>query len=330
MQQNKWTFVLCTPDSVLGDGIPPILECLDGYGLVPGPTRMVELSLDIIKGLYGGGTQWFIENPGGENVLFPLDLHEKLYELSPACLVMLSDPSGSACERTLEAKGKVWPEVSPAGTVRHLGENVVFNSMHCPDDPRSAAQELAVLVGREEVDRLLDITLTADKTLNKFLDFGAFADSVPVFQGWESTSFVAIANRVYRRLIQRICLLSPSTGMVIDNLTEAIRVLDRQRESFGAATTSKDRMLAVRPTVPEVHAALTRAASELEDSDFLKAVDTLAALHDVHGERNLDVLYRLQERGLYISQLEKVILGTHNYSFRPNVNTCGVYCEHGG
>lgn len=330
MQRNDWTFVLCTPDSVLGGSISSILECLEGYGIVPGPTRMVELNLDIIKGLYGGGTQWFIENPGGENVLFSLDLHEKLYELSPACLVMLSDPLGAACKRTLEAKGKVWPEISPEGTVRHLGENVVLNSMHCPDDPRSAEQELAVLVGQEEADRLREATLVTDKVLAELLGFSSFMDVVPVFQGWEATSFVAIANRINRRVIQRMCLLSRPSGVAISGLVEAVRILDRQRESFGAAMASKDRLLAVQSTMPEVQALLNCAASEIGRPEFFKAVDALADLHDLHGERNLDAIYGLQERGLYISQLEKVILGTHSYSFRPNDNTCGVYCGHGG
>ena len=190
-------------------------------------------------------------------------------------------------------------------------------------------QELAVLVGKEESGRLQDITLTADKTLTKLLDFDAFADAVPVFQGWESTSFVAIANRIHRRVIQRIFLLSRPGESAINGLAKAVRVLDRQRESFGDAMTSKDRMLSVRSTVPEIHAVLTHVASEIGDSDFLKAADALTALHDVHGERDLEAIYRLQDRGLYISQLEKAILGTHNYSFRPNVNTCEVYCKHG-
>lgn len=152
--EDTWTFVLTTPDAVIGDKFAAVVDILESQGLRSTMCRIIELNLDLIRGVYGGGTQWFIGNPGGEGVRFSLEFHERLYGVAPACLVMFHAAEGGAHQRALGVKGRTWPEISPAGTVRHLGENVVFNLIHSPDDPSAAWRELRVLVGADEAERL--------------------------------------------------------------------------------------------------------------------------------------------------------------------------------
>ncbi|MFD7507752.1 hypothetical protein ACFV5N_00160 [Streptomyces sp. NPDC059853] len=288
---------------------------------------MTELDLDLIRGLYGEGTQWFIQNPGGENVRFSLDLHEQLYGLAPACLIMLHRPAGAACRSALQAKGRVWPEISPGRTVRRLGENVVLNLIHCPDDPEAAAKELTVLVGSEEAERLPKLARTAGPTLTGLVGLRAFTDAAPTFHGWEATSFTAIANRLHRRVLQRLALSALDEEQE-PALARAVQVLDRQRMDISRAGTSQDRMLAAQPAVSEIRTTLSRAAAGQEDPVLLAGIEALAEHHDVHGARDLDAIHSLRSCGVYISPLETVIIGTHHYAFRPNEYTCKAYCDH--
>lgn len=152
---DTWAYVLVTPDAIVGDTFPAVVEVLRDHGLTPIACRTIALDVDLLKRLYGGsGTQFFVGNPGGADVRFPLDLHALLFSIAPACLLMLHRAGKPASRTLVDAKGAVWPEISPAGTLRHLGENAVFNAVHCPDDAVAAGRELAALVGEADARRL--------------------------------------------------------------------------------------------------------------------------------------------------------------------------------
>jgi nucleoside diphosphate kinase len=324
-----WTYVLVTPDAIVGDKLAALVEVLLNSGLTPTACRAVELNLELLRGLYGGrGTHFFVENPGGADVLFPLDLHALLYSTAPACLLMVHRPAGAACQTLVGVKGAVWPEISPPGTLRHLGENAVFNGVHCPDDAESASRELAALVGAPEAQRLRTINEFADGALLDLVSVESFRNGAPVFGGPQATSFPAIANRIYQRVIQRICFSGELDKSTVHGLARTADLLEEQRRALAGTRDGVERMRTARATVPAVATALTTAARAIEDQVFANGISALSHLYNLHGERDVESILAMTRRGLYLSPMEKVVVGSHHYAFRPNTHLCKVYCVH--
>src|SRR6185436_16379907 len=109
---------------------------------------------------------------------------------------------GDACRAMLRCKGKTRPELADPGTVRHVGENVIFNLVHCPDDTASARRELDLLLGPVEARRVRSLLPAADPRIGHLAGVAALRASLPAAGTPEAISFPAVANRIRRRVVQ--------------------------------------------------------------------------------------------------------------------------------
>lgn len=319
----SWTYALVTADSVIAGEVGTVVRAIHRHGLVPRACQLVQLDmLRMFCGPNAEDVDFLIENPGGKDVMFSLKMHDELYELAPACVVLIADPDGDACKRMLACKGATRPEQAAPGTIRHLGENVIFNFAHCPDDVPSARRELTNLLGAS-ADRLIELAHSADPVVERLLGIEATQAALPAFQGREATSFPAVANRLQRRIVQRVA--RESSGDVFPLLTSALTSLDDQRMAFERKSTSRERMLAALQWRAEIQAALAATAEAHGDPGLRAAVDALGAMYRLDGDRRLDVTEALRRHGVYVSALEAVIVRSHDYAFRPSDELTPIY-----
>jgi hypothetical protein len=94
----------------------------------------------------------------------------------------------------------------------------MLNLMHCPDDARAAEQELAVLLGDADGERLRELAATGDGEVEELVGLAALGPSLPATTGWEVLSFPAVANRIRRRALQRLALRFRNDPIALANL----------------------------------------------------------------------------------------------------------------
>lgn len=321
---QDWSYVLVTPDGVIGGALDGVISRLRQHGFIPGASLLVDLSVEAMQHVYREPS-WHISNPGYADVTFSWDMHGELYGLAPACLVMLFRPTAQACAAMLRCKGHTRPELSAPDTIRWSGENVIFNLVHCPDDPSSALRELAVLVGADSAARLGTVVRSDDPDLRGLLGVEALVGCLPAFSGWEAISFAAIANKLRRRVAQHLALAMHDNPDVLDILMAAQRRLVAEYSAITASPTSGARLELGRRTSPAVHASLAAAARHHGDEVVLGALGALAELYRLDGARNIENILAVSTRGVHFSQLERVILESHSYAFRPGRETLRIY-----
>lgn len=324
-KNDTWTYALLTPDAVIGDAVRSIVAHLREHELVPVVSRLIALDINRMQEFYGS-TRFRILNPGFEDFEFSWTMHDALYGMAPACLIMLSRSSGRACERLLKCKGYTRPEISPPGTIRRMGENVVFNLVHCPDDIASAVRELPILVGSPETERLLRYVLAPPELqLPQVVGVPALLECLPATGGWEAISFPVIANRLRGRLLQWLALklwTDTDAGLA---LSDVHSLLTAEREGVRAQMTSAERLVVAMSANARIHSGLAALAERIRDDVVLDAASALSELYDLHGERQPDAIFALADRGIYLSMLEKVIIESHTYAFRPNSEINALY-----
>jgi nucleoside diphosphate kinase len=317
-----WGYVLVTADAVLAGRLPWLAERLRAVGLVVhaalvipyGPRRMVSL--------YGvpEDSEFYVENKGGEDVTFSVDLHRRLYELSPAVLLIVSRPGCSTMEAVIEVKGSTRPEMSDDGTLRRMGENVIFNLVHAPDDFESACTELTNLLGAEAVARLID--LARPPLEPQLIGIDAALARLPAFSGPAATSFPMIANRIRDRVIQRLWL---GGGASDAELATGHTYLAEERAALEVAETSQEKLKQAMAANAAIEAALAAIAERHGAESLQQGLAALAALFDLEGARDHDAVLSLVNEDVYISPLEAIIVESHSYGFRPNVELSGIY-----
>lgn len=325
---DTWTFVLVTPDGVLGDALGRIIVCLRGHGLRPAACCLVELSIETMREIYLEDS-WHIDNPGYDDVDFSWDMHRELYELAPAYLIMLSRPDGGACEAMLRCKGNTRPEIALPGTIRWSTENVIFNFVHSPDDIRCAKRELALLVGPAALDSFISAARSETPDIDGLVGIDALNGCVPAFTGWAAVSYVAIANKIRRRIVQWLALATHRDGRCLGILSTTQRLLTAEAQSFATAATSARRLdLAVRGN-PIIHSHIAAVAGSCGSDTIIDGVNALDELYRLDGPRRVDAVLAMSGVGIYLSPLEKVIIESHSYSFRPGRELMALYANQG-
>jgi nucleoside diphosphate kinase len=324
--EDRWSYVLVTADAVVAGEIDWIVERLLAYGLAPRAGLVVPFGPRAMETLYGlpAGTPFFVEHPGGENVIFSLEIHDDLYRLSPACLLTLLRAEGDAGEALRGCKGNTRPELSTDGTLRSRGENVVFNLVHAPDGVEDATAELRRLFGSPSADALIEATL--DEARRPICDAASIHTRLPVLSGRDATSAPAIINRMRARILQHLWMAQPLAECA--GLIEAGRLLAAEREALSALSTSSERLLSAQAASPRIHAALSAVAADTGDAVIDSGLGALAALLELECPRCVVDVLALTARKVYLSPLEWVILRSHDYAFRPSDDLEPIFGRH--
>lgn len=263
-----WTFALITPDGVVSDAFESIVDLLQRNGFVVVTGRVLQLDLPTMMRVYRASEAVAPQN----------DPFARLYSSGPACLLLLHRANGDACATLTRCKGATRPDEAEPGTVRYLGENVVLNLLHCPDDPANATRELSILVGPEAAEQY-----RAAAASGVFRGAAALRTSLPATHGWEAISYPVAVNRIRRRIGQQF---APGD----EDLQTA---LDEERERIAACRTSGERRLVAKQANPSIQRMLTRiGAGELAGAPPDQAA--------------------LAEHGIFVSALEKLTLDTHD------------------
>jgi nucleoside diphosphate kinase len=323
---DRWTYAMATPDALLAGALPMILKQLSACDLSPVACRILALSIEQMQ-LFYGTSEFLIHDPGQLDYKFPWGMHRELYALAPACIIMLRHDQGSACERMMVCKGATRPEIAEPGTVRSMGENVIFNLIHCPDDADSARDELSILLG-DEADWLLsmiDRPFALDGSMSRLLGAEAMLECVPSFSGPEAVSFVFIANRVRGRLAQWLGLALREDAAAVRQLSRVMCELTLERQRLRSLSGSTDRLRAARSASSALHELLSGAARSLGEPRVSAGIDALSALYDLRGIRDPGAIFALARYGIYLAPLERVIIESHCHAFRPNNEINGIY-----
>jgi hypothetical protein len=225
----------------------------------------------------------------------------------------------------LACKGSTRPELAQPGTVRRRGENVIFNLAHCPDRAADALRELRILVDEAGAEQLLSAAGSADPRVGRLVGVDAMLGFLPEFSGWQAISFPAIANRIRLRIVARLALALADDAQAISLLAAANTRLVAQQRQLAAAATSQERLSAAQAENTMIHHYLAAAAARFGDALVLDGVAMLSELHQLHGERRTQAVFAMTSRGVYISPLERTIIDSHQYAFRPNKEIDDIY-----
>ena len=254
---DTWTYALVTPDGLVSGALPAVVELLERDGFEVVAALVLGLDLPTMARVYAVPSTT-PRRAGSGGAPAPARLFECLYALGAACLLVLRREQGEAADAVNRCKGNTRPEAAVPGTVRHLGENLMLNLMHCPDDARAAEQELAILLGDADGGRLRELASTGDGEIDDLVGLTALGPSLPATTGWEVLSFPAVANRVRRRALQRLALRSRSDPAALAALRSAHGMLAEETVAIGSLPTSLRRM---------------RRAQDLNDAHPRTAVD---------------------------------------------------------
>ncbi|HWO59895.1 MAG TPA: hypothetical protein VNO31_07670 [Umezawaea sp.] len=313
---DRWTYVLVTPDGVVSGALDHVLELLRDNGFTVVVSRAHQLDVPTMISVYDKpppppGTP---ERKSG-GIQIPARMFDNLYRAGPACLLVLHRSGGSASEIMTRCKGYTRPEAAQPRTVRHLGENVILNLVHSPDDQANAWRELCVLVGEPEAERLRAAALRPGGGAT-LIGLRSLPDSMPATSGWEAISFPVTANRLRRRVVQLMTLRADPDAL--DLLHRAWTLLDKERDALATRTTSLDRMRAAQPLTGPIHDLLTTVVGEVDDPALLRGLTALHAFYRLDGDRDIAAVLSLANHGVFVSALEKMVLESHATSFRPH------------
>ena len=297
----SWTFVLVTPDAVLGGYLDFVLERVSAAGLRVRACRVLALDYRMLGRMYAHRDDPPPYRPN--RVSLPPFVMTPLYALAPAALVVLDGD----CATMLACKGKTRPEEAGAGSIRHAGENYVFNLVHCPDDPESAAIELSYLVGAADAAGMPRVT----GALAPLVGARQLAACLPAFGGWAALSFPAVANRLRSRVVQQRAIAVQDDAAAVLRLQLVQAALDAEREALAAAASPVERLALAQATDAQVRVPLAEAAG----ASLAPGLAALGALYDIDGPRAPDAVKDLAAAGIYVAESEKVALDAHAYTY---------------
>lgn len=315
--------MLVTPDGTLGGAADWIGENLSRHGFTMVAGRLVQLNAAAMQEVYRS-MAWRLDNDGYPMVEFSWAMHGKIYELAPACLILLTHPAVGACQALRECKGYRRPELAGPAALRHTSENVIFNFVHCPDDTPSAIRELTVLTG-EEARLLLAVRDSQDPDLRRLVGAESMLKALPSFCGRQSVSLPVVVNRIRLRIIQRLALELAAAGADLAELTLAQRLLAEEGAALEGLATARERLERARGFSAEIHAGLMAAAARAGSDIASRGLDAIAQLYDLRGQRRLSSILALAGYGVYLAPLERIILESHSYVFTPGNELIEIY-----
>jgi nucleoside diphosphate kinase len=313
---DDWTYALVTPDGIASGQLDLVVDHLRRYGFSVVAGRLLDLSVPIMRRVYGVA-EADRPRPPMPVVRTPPYMYDHLFSLGPGCVLVLSRPEGGAFEAALRSKGSTRPELAPAGTIRWYGENVILNLMHSPDTEAEAVAELSILVSERDAERFR--RLAAAGAPADLLGVDALRESLPAGLSWEAISFTAVMNRVRRRIVQWLAVRTWARGADLDALRTAHGLLADETKVLSQVPTGMERMHAAHRSNAEIHASLAASAVGLSDeAEVTAGLAAIEALYRLGGDRDLAALWALADRGVYVSPPERSIVEMHAYTFRSH------------
>lgn len=322
MDGDHWTFTMVTPEAVVGGYLDLVLGCIQAQGFEIRACRLLALDYPRLGRMYSHRD----EAPAysGRRIELPPWVMTPLYSISPAVILVMRRDAGDACAAMLECKGATRPESAAPGTVRAAGENYVFNFVHCPDDPESAAVELATLVGARDAAGLRALASASGRGLESVVGVDPLRLCMPAFSGWQAISFPAVASRIRCRVAQRLAALVHSDTAAVALLREAQVDMVRERVQLDATPTVRGRFRIGQEVDRTSQPRLTAAAVAAGDTLTAAGLRALSALYDLDGPRDVAAIRAMGEGGVYLSELERVTLDAHSYTWWRDVESTPV------
>lgn len=155
----------------------------------------------------------------------------------------------------------------------------------------------------------------------------SFLASCPDYSGRSAISFASIANKVYRRIVERLWLMEWRNTRRLAVLAELRKLLSTHKRLIEEQSAVEERLVAGRTLSRKIVELLQPLVADPSRLSLRVGLDAVHALEEVHGDRDLDPVWDLSQNGIFLSQLERVILLSQGYSLRPSDHLCPVYCD---
>jgi hypothetical protein len=206
-----------------------------------------------------------------------------------------------------------------------MGENVFLNFSHCPDTVDAVRRELPILIDERDFQALSTLTESGNLEIDDLIGISAFTDSQPTVGSWDAASFPSISIRICLRVISLLAALAQESDMEIDMLRAAKSALLRERKKLLASQTSQERLMTVQKSMPATIGVIRELATSAHEDSIASGLGELANLYQLNGPRGVSQALALADRGLLISSLERIVLESHDLTFRPHPDLVGLY-----
>ncbi|TKK91246.1 nucleoside-diphosphate kinase [Herbidospora galbida] len=309
----SWTYALVTPDALVTQALPGLLDAFRSAGLDPVAAELIRLDADTMLRLYDAP----------DRALPPHRAFQLWYDLGPACLTLLRHDGADACVVMGRLKGATDPASARPGSLRYAGENVLMNLVHCPDDEASALAELRRLVGPERAEAFRLQAAVPDERV-RLLTVGTIEAALPLFGGALALSLPLAVNRLRLRVVQRLAITAVAVEGLLPLLERARVALLEEREELIGLETSPARTAAARARDARGRALLRDAAGVARSPVMERAVDGPSDVVEraVHGLS--DVLMgrsgqwapchaAIDAAGVFLSDVERAVLEQSHY-----------------
>ncbi|MEU2735864.1 nucleoside-diphosphate kinase [Streptomyces sp. NPDC007095] len=306
MSGTSWTYALVTPDGLVTQALPRLLDTFRSAGLDPVAAELIRQDAETMVRLYDVPTR------GRPVALPPHRAFQLWYDLGPACLTLLRYDGADACAAMGRLKGATDPAAARPGTVRHAGENVLMNLVHCPDDEPSARAELPQLLGRRRAEALLtQATLFDDRV--RLLTVGSIEEAAPLFDGPHALSLPLAVNRLRLRVVQHMAITGIALPNLLPLLEKARLALLEERDELLSIETSPARTAAARAHNGRVQELLRDAVRTAQDPATENAVYRLSDVLMGSSEHWAPLQEAIRAADVYLSDMESAVLEQSHY-----------------
>lgn len=295
---GSWTYLLVTPDGVVTQSVPWLLEQVRAVGLQPVTGKVVRVRSADMLAIYATSAH----APGWP----PQRAFDLWYGVGPGCVLVLRSASPGASATMLELKGATDPRAARAGSLRHAGENGLMNLVHCPDDDAAAPRELVRLVGKRDA-AALQLQAASPREQVRRLTVDHLAEALPVCRGVDALSVPFVVNALRTRIAHGLAPRAPN-DRVLSDVAELAAALREERAQLHRAPTSPGRAEIARARNEGLHGRLIEVAQETRSWAVAGALSGLSM--SVLGTQDSWPSTRaaLRSSGAYVSEMESAAL----------------------
>jgi nucleoside diphosphate kinase len=303
---GSWTYALVTPDGLVTESLPWIVEKLRSSGLQPVAGRLVRLETATMLRIYE------TLGPSRPLNLPPRRAFELWYGLGPGCILLLHHDGLDATAAMLAVKGAMLPDTASPDSIRYAGENGLMNLVHCPDDEATAAEELALLLGPKFARDMQRLAMNPNERI-RHLTVDSLDDALPMSRGSKALSLPLIVNRIRLRLVQHLAIDGSSDDSVLSVLMETAWALHDERHEIVKMSASSGRAAVARAHNGHLHGRLMRVTQKTQNTAIEKSLLGLRALLERSQNDRLGTLAAIGASGIYVSDAESAVLELSTY-----------------
>lgn len=303
---GSWTYALVTPDGLVTESLPWLLEKLRSSGLQPVAGRLIRLESATMLRIYDT-----LQHGRPQN-LPPRRAFDLWYGLGPGCILLLHHDGPDANAVMLTVKGATLPETASPDSIRYAGENGLMNLIHCPDDAAVAAAELALLLGLRCARDVQRIAMNPNERV-RHLTVDSLNAAIPTTCGGKAVSLPLIVNRIRLRLVQQLAIDGSSDYSALSVLMETASALRDERHEIVKMSTSFDRAAVARAHNEQLHNRLMRLAQQTQGTAIARLLLGLYAFLAGSHDDWPGTLAAIGASGTYVSDTESAILELNTY-----------------